>query len=103
MGGAAGIGGPPAILFLLGGGQNAIKNRGTFIIFFATLELWGSILFVLTGAVTVAMLWLILLMAPALIVGAAIGQRAFGAASERGFRRFTLGFLFVVGIVALVL
>jgi len=99
--GAAGIGGPPVVVWLLAGDTDARRARANFILFFgATLGvapialLWAGLV---DGTIAGRALWL----APVFMAGTWAGGRLSGRASDRAFRWAALAILFAGGIAAL--
>jgi hypothetical protein len=101
--GAASIGGPPVIAFLLAGPDSAATNRATLIFYFLFSQVIAVALYVAGGIITARVLWLAVLMLPAQMAGLWIGAKLFPKASEASYRRIALGFLLLIGIVTTVL
>lgn len=101
--GAASIGGPPVIAFLLAGPDNAATNRATLILFFVFSQVIAVAFYVASGVITARVMWLTVLMLPAQIAGLWIGARYFPMASEAAYRRISLGVLLAIGIATMVI
>ena len=101
--GAAAIGGPPVIAFLLAGPDSAATNRATLIFYFVFSQVVAIALYWAGGAITARVLWLAVMMMPAQIAGLWIGAKLFPKASEAAYRRIALGVLFAIGIATMVL
>lgn len=99
--GAATIGGPPVVMFLLAGPHRAAQNRGAIILYFIFTQVASLIMYWIEGLLAWTVLWLCLLTAPPLMAGMWIGERLFGRASEETFRRISLLFLLAVGMATL--
>ena len=99
--GAATIGGPPVIMFLLAGPNRAATSRAAIIYYFQLSQVVALITYGLGGLLVWDVLWLSLLVAPTLIVGTWLGERLFRKTTERAFRRFALFFLIGVGVTTL--
>lgn len=103
LSGAASIGGPPVILFLLAGSDRAAVNRATFIFYFLFTQLVGMAMYWFTDMVDQRTLLLVLVLTPTLVFGMWVGERLFDKSSEQLFRRVALAFLLAVGIATLAL
>lgn len=101
--GAASIGGPPVIAFLLAGPDSAATNRATLILFFIFSQVIAVALYAAGGVITARVMWLTALMLPAQIAGLWIGARYFPMASEAAYRRIAIGVLLVIGIATMVI
>jgi len=93
LAGATGMGGPPAILYLMSGDDPAADVRANMVAYFSIIFVGIVITFGLLGLVTTEVLWRIALMVPVYVVGVVIGTRMFGLASERTFRNIALATL----------
>ncbi len=96
--GAAMIGGPPVVTFLLAGPHGAAQNRGTIILYFQFTQIVAIAMYWLEGLLGWAVLWLALLTAPSLMAGMWFGQWLFSRASDEIFRRVALLFLLAIGV-----
>ena len=101
--GAASIGGPPVIAFLLAGPDNAATNRATLILFFVFSQVISVPFYAAGGVITGRVMWLIALMWPAQAAGLWIGARYFPMASETAYRRVSLSVLLAIGIATMVI
>lgn len=99
--GAAMIGGPPVVMFLLAGPHRAAQNRGTIIMYFQFTQLAAIAMYWIEGILVWDIVWLALLTAPPLMLGMLGGQWLFGRASDEAFRRVALLFLLAVGVTTL--
>lgn len=99
--GAATIGGPPVVIFLMAGPYRASENRAAIMLYFMFVQSTAMIMYWIGGILVWQVVGVTLLVTPALMIGTFIGQRMFRHASEEGFRRFALGFLLVIGVVTL--
>ena len=93
LAGAAGVAGPPAILYTMSGDDPPAVIRANLIGYFSIILIGIVIVFGLRGLITAEALWRVGLLIPAFIVGTAIGTRMFGLASERTFRNIALSML----------
>lgn len=93
LAGATGAGGPPAILYLMSGNDEAATVRANLIGYFTIIFIGFVATYGMQGLITADVLWRIALLVPAFVVGTAIGTRMFGLASERTFRNIALSTL----------
>jgi uncharacterized membrane protein YfcA len=100
--GAAGVGGPPIILYLLSGDRPMAENRAGFISLFALIQLVAVPVFLWQGLVTWELVWRAALLVPVYLVATHVGARLFIRASERLARRLGLAFLVFVGLATLI-
>lgn len=101
--GAATIGGPPVVMFLMAGPYKAAENRAAIILYFVFVQSVAMVMYWVGGLLVWEVVGVSLLVLPTLMIGTYIGQRLFRGASEEGFRRFALGFLLVIGVATLLL
>jgi uncharacterized membrane protein YfcA len=99
--GATGISGPPVILYLLAGPEEAKRHRANLILFFATISVVSVIPPALGGLMGWAVLAKVLLLLPVLLLCVPIGARLFHIVPERWYRRLALIFLVGTGLVTL--
>lgn len=103
LSGAASIGGPPVILFLLAGPDAAATNRATFIFYFLFTQLVGIAMYWGTDLLSRQVLLLCVIMMPTMVAGMWAGERLFNKSTEAMFRRVALVFLLAIGIATLVI
>jgi len=99
LNGAAGIPGPPILLYYLGGGTTAKQLRANVILFFFVLDCITLPWMAIQGLITQEILLIAALLLPTAILGVVLGVRLFPLASERLFRLVAFG---IIGAVALV-
>ncbi|MGE3148370.1 MAG: sulfite exporter TauE/SafE family protein [Pseudorhodoplanes sp.] len=87
LSGVAQLGGPPVVLYWLGGSIRSDLVRANIISYFAISTTIALISFFATGLITRSLLWVTVLAMPAYTIGAYFGTRMFGLASEVVFRR----------------
>jgi uncharacterized protein len=99
--GATGMAGPPVILYLLAGKEEARQHRANLILFFGVLgvasvvpPLWGGLIDLHTLVMTVVVL-------PLMLVSVPIGARLFHVIPLPWYRRFALILLLATGGFAL--
>jgi hypothetical protein len=98
LNGAAGIPGPPILLYYLGGGTTAKQLRANVILFFFVLDCATLPWMAIQGLITGRILLTAALLLPTAILGVILGVRLFPLASERLFRVVAFG---IIGAVAL--
>lgn len=99
--GATGISGPPVILYLLAGPEEARRHRANLILFFATISVISVIPPALGGLMGWAVLAKLLLLLPVLLLCVPVGARLFHVIPEGWYRRLALIFLVTTGTVTL--
>lgn len=103
LSGAASIGGPPVIAFLLASPESAASNRAAIIFYFLFTQVTALALFWVEGVIVVQVLWLTVLMLPGQMIGIWIGDRLFPLAGDETNRMVALGFLLAIGLVSLMM
>jgi uncharacterized protein len=99
--GATGMSGPPVILYLLAGPEEARRHRANLILFFALIavvSIFGPLWF---GMITAAVLAKLLLLMPVLLFFVPVGARLFQVVPQRFYKRFALVVLLAAGGIAL--
>lgn len=99
--GATGMSGPPVILYLLAGPEEAKRHRANLILFFAlvaVVSILGPLWF---GMITAAVLAKLALLLPVLLVSVPVGARLFHVVPQRFYKRFALAVLVSAGGIAL--
>lgn len=99
--GATGMSGPPVILYLLAGPEEAKRHRANLILFFATIAVVSVIPPLLGGLYGWPVLTRVAVLLPVLSLCVPIGARMFHVVPERWYRRAALVFLLVTGTVTL--
>lgn len=98
LSGAASIGGPPVIAYLLAGPGSPTQTRATLIYYFAFTQAASLIMFWIGGLMRWEVLVTAALIAPSLVAGTWVGAKLFHLASERVFRLAALTILLSVGV-----
>ena len=88
--GATGMSGPPVILYLLAGTEEARRHRANLILFFALIAVVSVVVPALGGLIGVPVLLRTALLLPVLLVSVHIGARLFHVVPVRWYRRFAL-------------
>ena len=99
LNGAFGIGGPPVILFYFSTPEAAAMGRASIIFFFLACDLIGLGFLAEEGLVTFRSLVQFVIWLPALLIGIALGARAFRNTDPAAFRRIVL--LILIGLAGL--
>jgi len=94
--GAAGIGGPPVILYLLSGPDTVAVTRANLTLYVALISIAGLAMLATRGILKASALESTLFLAPVYLIGVLLGGRLFARFSDKRFRQFTLLLLMVV-------
>ncbi|WP_233256176.1 sulfite exporter TauE/SafE family protein [Falsiroseomonas bella] len=97
--GATGISGPPVILYLLAGPEEAKRHRANLILFFAVISVISVIPPALGGLVGWTVLAKVVLLLPVLLLCVPVGARLFHVIPDRWYRRLALAFLVTTGLI----
>ena len=99
--GATGMSGPPVILYLLAGPEEARRHRANLILFFATISVISVLPPALGGLIGAAVLLKVALLLPVLMLAVPVGARLFHVIPDRLYRRLALVFLVTTGTITL--
>jgi uncharacterized protein len=99
--GAAQVGGPAVIAYWLGSSKDATIIRASIILYFAISTAIAIVSYLVGGVLTVTVLKLALVVAPAYALGLFLGARLFGVADESFFRRICYALIAVAIVVSL--
>jgi len=99
--GATGMSGPPVILYLLAGPEEARRHRANLILFFALIAVVSVIVPAIGGLIDAAAMIRAAVLLPVLLACVQIGARLFHVLPPRWYRRFALLVLIGAGGVAL--
>jgi uncharacterized membrane protein YfcA len=99
--GATGMSGPPVILYLLAGKEEAKRHRANLILFFALIAVVSVVVPVLAGLVDLGSLLRVALLLPVLLLCVRLGARLFHVVPVRFYRPFALVVLVAAGGIAL--
>jgi hypothetical protein len=99
--GSTGMSGPPVILYLLAGLEEAKRHRANLILFFATIAVVSVIAPVLGGLFDLAAAVRMAVLLPVMTVAVPIGARLFHVVSPRLYRPFAMAVLLAAGGLAL--
>ncbi len=99
LNGLAGIGGPPAAVWLLSGRDGALRDRAGLIVYVALTQAATAVVAAAAGALDLPALKRALLLAPLHVAGTAVGARLFRMAPERVFRLAAAAVIVGLGLV----
>jgi hypothetical protein len=102
LNGSAASGGPPVIVFFMGSTDGMAVSRASLIAFFGITDIIGIVIVAVTGLLDGTALLRVLVLAPVMMIGAAIGARGFGFAKEETVRRAALILLAALAVVMIV-
>ena len=101
LAGAAGVAGPPAILFMMASGDSPAQIRANLIGYFTLVLLGLTATFALNGLIDANIIWKTTAITLPFLAGTWIGMRLFPLANERVFRNIALALLTVSSTWAL--
>ncbi|NKB55925.1 MAG: TSUP family transporter [Alphaproteobacteria bacterium] len=101
LSGGAGMGAPPAVLFLLSGPHDHAAVRANIIGYLAVANMTALATIWLNGALSTEILWRAIVLAPPYLAAIWAGGHLFRFASEGVFRYLALAAVALVGIAAL--
>jgi uncharacterized membrane protein YfcA len=101
LSGAAQVGGPPIVVYWLGGGTSRITVRANLIVYFVLSSVLSSVTYVVGGLLSRDVLTYALVAAPLYGMGLWLGARMFGLASEKVFRRACYGLIALSALISL--
>jgi uncharacterized membrane protein YfcA len=99
--GATGMSGPPVILYLLAGLEEAKRHRANLILFFATIAIVSMVPPLIGGLIDLPVLVRLAVLLPVMALSVPIGARLFRVVPDRLYRPFAMGVLLVAGGLAL--
>jgi hypothetical protein len=99
--GAAGIGGPPIVFYVLSGPDPAGRARASFIAYFAIVDLVALAASAWAGLFSTDVVRHAAMFTPVFLCAAWLGARSFGRAPEGAYRWTALGILTAVALVSL--
>jgi uncharacterized membrane protein YfcA len=101
LSGSVGAGGPPVVIYLMGGAATAQQVRANMILIPNFIRLSVLAAFVYTGVLLDEPLWRGILMFLPFAIGTLVGAAMFSRSHERLYRIVAIGFLFTVSLTAL--
>lgn len=99
--GSTGMSGPPVILYLLAGLEEAKRHRANLILFFATIAIVSVIPPALGGLIDLPVLLRLAILLPVMALAVPVGVRLFRVVPDRLYRPFAMGVLLAAGSLAL--
>ncbi len=99
--GSAQIGGPPIVVYWLGGTIPIATVRANIVLYFAISSLITAATYITAGLIGLPLLLLTATAAPFYGAGIYLGSRLFGLASDRTFRRICFGLIILAAIIGL--
>lgn len=99
--GATGMSGPPVILYLLAGPEEAKRHRANLILFFGLIAVISVVVPLFAGLIDGPVLLRFLIMLPVLMVFVRVGAALFGVVPVRFYKPFALALLTTAGSIAL--
>jgi uncharacterized membrane protein YfcA len=99
--GSTGMSGPPVILYLLAGLEEAKRHRANLILFFATIAIVSVIPPLIGGLIDLPVLVRLAVLLPVMAVSVPVGTRLFRVVPDRLYRPFAMGVLLAAGGLAL--
>jgi uncharacterized membrane protein YfcA len=100
MKGATGMSGPPVILYLLSGPEEARQHRANLIVFFGIVSLAALLPVFWYGLASFPVLVRVAALLPVLLLAVRVGVALFGRLPDTWFRATAYLFLFAVGLTA---
>jgi hypothetical protein len=102
LNGSTSMGGPPVIIYFLASPAGHAAGRASLLVYFFFLGIVTVAAAAIAGLITARVLWLSLLMLPAMSLGNALGARLFDRSTASAYRRVALLCLAVVAAMAVV-
>lgn len=99
--GVAQVGGPPVVVYWLGGSIPAETVRANIVLYFAISTVFTIAAYFVGDLLTISVLGLAIVTGPLYGLGLLIGSRIFGLASEETFRRVCYGLIAGAALVGL--
>ncbi len=99
--GSTGMSGPPVILYMLAGPEEARRHRANLILFFGMIAVISVIPPALGGLIGTAVAIRTALMLPVLLIAVPVGARLFHIVPVAWYRRFAMAVLLAAGGLAL--
>lgn len=99
--GSTGMSGPPVILYLLAGLEEAKRHRANLILFFATIAIVSVVPPLIGGLIDLPVLLRLAVLLPVMALSVPIGARLFHVIPDRLYRPFAMAVLLGAGALAL--
>lgn len=101
LNGATGAGGPPVIVMFLGSPAGISAGRASMIAYFGLLDLVGVAIVAATGMLDGTALIRFAAFVPAMLIGASLGERGFGAVRPERVRQVAIATLAALALAGL--
>lgn len=101
LSGGAGMGAPPAVLFLLSGPYERAAVRANIIGYLAVANITALVILALNGALSTEVMWRAAILAVPYLLGIWVGGRLFRFATDTIFRYAALSIVALIGTAAL--
>lgn len=101
LSGAAQIGGPPVVAYLLGRAMNHHGVRANIVLYFAVQSVFSAISYFAGGLITREVLTLAIVVTPVFAGAIWLGSHMFSRSDERFFRRVCFGLIAAAAIAGL--
>ncbi len=102
LNGATGAGGPPVIVMFLGSPAGISAGRASMIAYFGVLDAVGVVVLAAAGLLDGTALLRFMAFAPAMLVGASLGERGFGAVRPERVRQVAIATLAALAVAGLI-
>lgn len=101
LGGSAGIGGPPMLIYWLSGPDHGARIRANIIYFFALSTVFSGIAFWQNGLLTRESLFIAAAITPVYALAIFAGARLFGKSSDGNYRMVAYAVIFLAAAIGL--
>lgn len=102
MKGSTGMSGPPVILYLLAGPEDAARHRSNLILFFGLISIISVVFPLLGGLYDTTVLLRTVVLLPVMAACVPVGARLFHVVPVKWYRKLALVFLLMAGAFALI-
>jgi len=102
LNGATGAGGPPVIVMFLGSPAGISAGRASMIAYFGLIDLVGVAVVAAIGLLDTTALLRFAVLTPAMLIGASLGERGFGAVRPERVRQVAIATLAALALAGLV-
>ena len=99
--GIAQVGGPPVVVYWLGGSSRPETVRANIMLYFAGSASYTAVTYLIVGILTSSIFGLALVVGPAYGLALFLGSRSFGLASEATYRRICYALIAIAGVISL--
>jgi len=99
--GVAQVGGPPVVIYWLGGANKPEQVRANIVLYFAASAALTCAAYLIAGILKTKIIGLALVIGPVYGLGLWLGSHSFGLAGEATFRRICYALIAAAGIISL--